>query len=150
MADSKKPVVVQVVNAIAHAVTQLVVWAAAFYAVKHGVDPVQAFGAAAVLTGIGGAELLRGKPPVSGVLMAFAPLKKLGLVLPFLLATGCGLFGRHEPTVRALTPVLVQVAEHVGNRGLELAELPAQCKWEQSANDPEKLIVSCTVDTGKR
>jgi hypothetical protein len=64
--------------------------------------------------------------------------------------SGCGLFGSAEPTVRALTPVLVQVAEHVANRGLELAELPAQCEWEQDVDDADKLLVMCTVDTRGR
>jgi hypothetical protein len=76
------------------------------------------------------------------------PPSMLLLLVPVL--SGCGLFGSSEPTVRALTPVLVQVAEHVANRGLELAELPAQCEWEQDVDDPDKLLVMCTVDTGKR
>lgn len=93
-----KPKTVQVINAVSHAVLQCVVWAAAWYSVHfHSVSPVEAFGAAAVLTGIGAVQLKNGQPPNSAILLALQGVaRKFGILAPTmaLLAattvTGCG------------------------------------------------------------
>lgn len=137
MSDEKKPVKVQVTNAIMHGLVQLAVWGAGVaLMLTDRVPPVEGFAICGLLTGLGVWQASKGQPPTSAILLGFQAgaqalrhikgASVLAVLGSSLVISSCGAFDDPGQTARDVT-------EHPVFRGT-LGGLLGACAATQGAH----------------